>query len=103
MSAQLKHIDPVPFEPRRSLRDDALLLPIVTAQMLFVAEVANLEPRREPRREETAPPPMPWPRRLLTALTGIFAPYQPQYLSEHLCRDIGLDWNPEPPVHNWPW
>src|SRR5262245_36330832 len=105
MSAQLKPLESARFEPRRSLREDSALLPMVAPQILFVAEAAGRFEAlpRVSSADESATSPKPWHRRLFEAIGAVLAPYPPPYLSRHLCRDIGIDWTPEPPVRNWPW
>ena len=105
MSAQLKPLDSARFEPRRSLRGDSVLLPMIAPQILFIAKAASrldASPHAS-AAEESAAPAHSWHRRLFAAVGTLFAPNEPPYLSEHLCKDIGLDWTPEPRVHNWPW
>ena len=59
-------------------------------------------PRREPWPGEERS--TPWYSRLAAAIGRLLEPRQPRYpLTEHLCRDIGLDWTPEPRVRTWPW
>ena len=90
------------FEYSESRRDDAILLPLIATQTLFTSEDAGRNPpRREPWVDEWG---TPWYSRLAAAIGRLLEPRQPRYpLTEHLCRDIGLDWKPEPRVRTWPW
>ncbi len=97
-----REIDPV--ESNISRRDDDILLPLIATQTLFTSEDAGRcnPPRREPwpGEERSAP----WYSRLADRRRPLLEPRQPRYpLTEHLCRDIGLEWTPEPPVRTWPW
>ncbi len=87
-----------------SRRDDAILLPLIATHNLFTSVDAGrcTPPAREPwpGEERSAP----WYSRLAAAIGRLLEPRQPRYpLTEHLCRDIGLEWKPEPRVRNWPW
>lgn len=96
-----REIDAVEANSRRC--DDAILLPLIATQALFISVDAGRRnpPRREPREGE---PEKPWYSRLAAAIGRMLEPRQPRYpLTEHLCRDIGLDWKPEPRVRTWPW
>jgi hypothetical protein len=83
--------------------ESALPPSLVTTQPLFTADyIRPLGPlRREPMPEERATRPF----RSFGALVlrSLWPRHRPQYLSEHLCRDIGIEYTPEPPVRTWPW
>jgi hypothetical protein len=94
----------VPVDSNISHRGDAVFLPLIATQTLFTGEDAGRRdpPRREPWRG--GKPSTPWYRRLAGAFGRLLEPRQPRLpLTEHLCRDIGLDWTPERPVRTWPW
>jgi len=107
MNAQTKFIAIDRPEQRLSAREDAVLLPLIASQTLFLGEVAGrFDPPRRGHWEEESPPAEPSQlRRLIAAFGRRLRPQsRPYYLSEHLCRDIGLDWlPPEPPPRFWPW
>jgi hypothetical protein len=87
-----------------SSRSDGILLPLIATQTLFTSVDASRcdPPRREPWPGEE--PSAPWYSRVAGAIGRMLEPRQPRYpLTEHLCRDIGLDWKPEPRVRTWPW
>jgi hypothetical protein len=97
-----RKIDPIDTSFSRC--DDAILLPRIATQALFTSVDAGRcnPPRREPWPAEERS--TPWYSRLAAAIGRLLEPRQPRYpLSEHLCRDIGLEWTPEPPVRTWPW
>jgi len=102
---------PCEFEPAAanfSGRESAIPLPLIATQALFTAEdaVRSSPPRREPWADEPwkERPVTPWYRRLGGAIGRLLEPRPPRYpLTEHLCRDIGLEWRAEPPVRTWPW
>jgi hypothetical protein len=107
MNALRKPIEIDRPESRISTREDSVLLPLIASQTLFLGEVASrFDPPRRPHWEEESPPARSSRLyRLLGALSRRLWPqWRPDYLSEHLCRDIGLDWiPPEPPPRSWPW
>src|SRR5262245_7913050 len=104
MSAQLKPLESARFEPCRSLRQDSVLLPMVAPQILFIAEAAGRYDSPRVSASEAAPAARRrFHRHLFAVLGALLAPYPPPYLSKHLCRDICIDWSPEPKVRNWPW
>jgi hypothetical protein len=97
---KLQEIDYV--DSNFSRRDSAISLPLIATQ--FTSDDAGRcdPPRREPWRDKR--PSTPWYRRLAGAIGPLLEPRQPRHpLTEHLCRDIGLDWKPERPVRTWPW
>ena len=104
MNALTKPREFDPIDSNISRRDNAILLPLIATQSLFTAEDAR---RRDPPRREPWPGDersAPWYSRLAAAIGRLLEPRQPRYpLTEHLCRDIGLEWTPEPPVRTWPW
>ena len=103
MNALSKPIDFDAAETAIRRRDSAAPLPLVATQTLFTANYTRPldPPRRVPMPEERATRPF----RSFGALVlrSLWPRHRPQYLSEHLCRDIGLDWTPEPRVRTWPW
>ena len=99
---KFREIDPV--DSNISRRGDAIPLPLIATQTLFTSVDAGRcdPPRREPWPGEELS--APWYSRLAVAIGRFLEPRQPRYpLTEHLCRDIGLDWKPEPRVRTWPW
>jgi len=97
-----REIDPA--EANISRRGDAIPLPLIATQTLFTSvDASRCDPaRREPWPGEELS--TPWLSRLAAAIGRLLEPRQPRYpLTEHLCRDIGLDWKPEPRVRTWPW
>jgi len=107
MNAQTKPVRIDPVEARISAREDAVHLPLIAPQMLIIAEIAGRldPPRRSYWPEESSPARPQRFRRLLAAIGRRLRPHSPpRHLSEHLCRDIGLEWiPPEPPPRFWPW
>jgi hypothetical protein len=104
MNALTKYREVDPIDSNISRRDHAIPLPLIATQTLFTSEDAGRcdPPRREPWRD--GQPSTPWYRRFGAAIGRILEPRQPRYpITEHLCRDIGLDWTPEPRVRTWPW
>jgi hypothetical protein len=115
MKAQLKSAEFTPAEARLSTRDDLARVPLIAPQLMVIGELAgHLDLPRRSYWEEAPPLPAnrePAPeearvsglRRLLGAIGGLLLHNPPPFLSKHLCRDIGIDWRPEPPVQTWPW
>jgi hypothetical protein len=116
MNAMLKSAEFTP-ETRLSARDDLARVPLIAPQLMIIEMAGHLDlPRRtywgeraEPlpanRQEPAADEPrISGVRRLLGAIgQRLFPRPRLPRLSEHLCRDIGIDWTPEPPVRTWPW
>jgi hypothetical protein len=104
MNALTKQRETDTVDSNLSRRGDAILLPLIATQTLFISEDAGRcePPRREPWPGEERS--TPWYSRLAGAIGRLLEPRQPRYpLTEHLCRDIGLEWRPEPRVRSWPW
>lgn len=104
MNALTKLRDIDPADANISRPDHGFLLPLIATQTLFTSVDAGRHdpPRREPWLGEDLS--APWYSRLAGAIGRLLEPRQPRYpLTEHLCRDIGLDWTPEPRVRTWPW
>lgn len=103
MNALTKPLDLDAAEDAISCRESTVLLPLAATQTLFTADYTRPlgPPRREPMTEERAARPF----RSFGALVmrSLWPRHRPQYLSEHLCRDIGIEYTPEPPVSMWPW
>jgi hypothetical protein len=85
-----------------SRRDSAAPLPLIATQMLFTADYTRPlnPPRREPRPDVRATQPL---RSFALVMRRLWPRHRPHHLSEHLCRDIGIEYIPEPPVRTWPW
>ena len=113
MKAQLKSAEFTPAEARLSTRDNLARVPLIAPQLMFVGEVSGYldlprcsyweVPAAERAQPAPAEPRISGLRRLLGAIGGLLLHNPPPYLSKHLCRDIGIDWRPEPPVQTWPW
>jgi hypothetical protein len=104
MNALTKYREVDPVDSNISRRGDAVFSPLIATQSLFTSEDAGRrdQPRREPWRDDE--PSASWYRRLGAMFLRLLEPHRPRYpLTEHLCRDIGLDWKPERPVRTWPW
>ena len=92
------------IEANISRRGEAIPLPLIATRALFTSVDAGRcdPPRREPWPGEELS--APWYSRIVAAIGRALEPRKPRYpLTEHLCRDIGLDWKPEPRVRTWPW
>ena len=104
MNAFTKPNEFAAIESNISRRSDLAPLPLIATQALFTSVDAG---HRDPPRRESWPGEellAPWYSRLAAAIGRALEPRKPRYpLTEHLCRDIGLDWKPEPRVRTWPW
>lgn len=103
MNALTKQREFAANDDNLSVRGEAMPLPLIATQSPFAAADACRAdpPHRAPWPEE---PTAPWYLRLGAAIGRLLEPRKPRYpLTEHLCRDIGLDWTPEKPVRTWPW
>lgn len=113
MKPHLKSAEFTPAEARHSTRDYLARVPLIAPQLMVMGEVSrHLDlprcsywevPAAERAQPAPAEPRISVVRRLAAAIGGLLLYNPPPYLSKHLCRDIGIDWRPEPPVRNWPW
>jgi hypothetical protein len=120
MNAPRKSVEFDPAEARFSARDDLARLPLIAPQLMIINGIAGyLDLPRPANRDEAVPdirpaerdvarPDRPSKSRLgrMFAAVGrrLSRPSRPYYLSEHLCRDIGLEWMPpDPPPRFWTW
>lgn len=75
---------------------------MMNSQLLFMSEYAGrFDPRRSPWPEA---PPESFLRRLIVRIGRRLRQHPPPpYLSDHLCRDIGIEPMPKPQELFWPW
>jgi hypothetical protein len=73
---------------------------MITSHLLFEF-FGRLGPTRYPHLPEDRPESVL--RRLQSALSRRLRQHSPPPLSDHLCRDIGIDPLPKSPERPWPW
>ncbi len=73
---------------------------MIASQLLFEI-FGRLAPRRWPPRLEDRPETLL--RRLASAASRRLRQHSPPPLSEHLCRDIGIEPPPKQQEPPWPW
>ena len=108
MKAPLKSAEFTPAEARLSTRDNLARVPLIApGEVSGYLELPRCSDWEAPAAARAQPAPaeprISGLRLLIAAIGGLLLHNPPPYLSKHLCRDIGIDWRPEPPVQTWPW
>jgi uncharacterized protein YjiS (DUF1127 family) len=102
MNAPMKSLQFERQDARRSLSDDlAVLVTSASPVVAGYAERLEIQRRREPEPERPARSPA-W-RLFVTLGRGLRPRRRLPYLSEHLCRDIGIEYRPRADRPFWTW